>query len=64
MKRTALTIEKSYEEVYDEFEKIRTREIRELMWAEKINPDFDECHEVLKFLSKELNFEYERKKRT
>ena len=60
MRRTEKTLEKPPDEVYHRFEEIHKTDVFELIWEQKINPDLDEYHEVMKILSKELSFDYER----
>ena len=63
MKRTKETAALSYDEVYNKFNQIFSEETREKAWNEEIDMDFDGFHETMKVLSRELEFEYERKKK-
>lgn len=63
MRRLDNTIEKSADEVYNRFKEIEKKYVYPLMWDGIIDPDIDRYHEVLKILSAELRFDYDRKKR-
>ncbi len=63
MRRTEKTIAKSHDEVYHRFKEIEKGPVLEMMFDEIIDPDKDSYHEVMKILSRELGFEYERKKK-
>ena len=63
MKRTEKTVALSYEEVYNRFNKIFSTNTREKAWNGEIDMDIDGFHETMKVLSRELGFEYERKKK-
>lgn len=63
MKRTKETAALSYDEVYNKFNQIFSEETREKAWNGEIDMDFDGFHETMKVLSRELGFEYERKKK-
>jgi len=63
MKRTPNTIKLPQDEVYHRFKEIANEEVREMQWYGKIDPDLDTYHEVMKILSEEMNFYYERKNR-
>lgn len=63
MERTPETIAVSPDWVYHRFKEIEDTKVLEMKWKELIDPDVDGFHEVMKILSKELNFSYERKKK-
>ena len=63
MKRTEKTVALSYEEVYNRFNKIFSTNTREKAWNGEIDMDIDGFHETMKVLSRDLGFEYERKKK-
>lgn len=63
MRRTKNTIEKTYAEVYDRYNEIFETHVRAMAFDGQIDMDIDEYHEVMKQLSKEMGFEYERKKK-
>lgn len=63
MRRMDGTIEKSYEKVYHRFKEIYASDVMKMEWDGLIDPDVDEYHEIMKILSKELRFEYVRKKK-
>ena len=63
MIRTEETVEKPYEEVYYRFAQILRTDVMEMKFYETIDPDLDEYHEAMKILSKELKFNYERRKK-
>lgn len=62
MRRTDKTIAKTYEAVYHRFKEIYVTDVMQMEWDGIIDPDVDEYHEIMKILSKELRFEYVRKK--
>lgn len=64
MQRTKKTVAKTYEEVYHRFKEIERTDIMKMKWDGMIDADFDEYHETMKQLSRELNFTYERKKKS
>ena len=63
MRRTEKTLEKPSDEVYHRFQEIQKTEVFSMLWEQKIDPDLDGYHEVMKSISKELNFQYERRKK-
>ena len=63
MRRTPNTIEMPSDELRSRFKEIKNTYVLELKWDEKIDPDLDSYHEVMKILSEELNFEYARESR-
>lgn len=63
MRRTADTVEKSYEDVYHRFKEIYKSKTLELAFNEMIDIDVDGHHETMKRLSEEMRFEYDRKKK-
>lgn len=60
MKRTSKTVKMPWDEVYHRFKEIENTDILKLKWEEKIDPDKDSFHEVMKILCEELNFNYGR----
>ena len=63
MRRTAKTVEKARDVVYNRFKKLERTDVFEMMWKGQINPDVDKYHEVMKILSKELEVDYVRKEK-
>lgn len=63
MRRTKNTVDAKPEEVYHRFEEIFRSEVRAMQWEGTIDPDIDTYHEVMRILSRELGFEYERRKK-
>ncbi len=63
MRRTEKTVAKSHDEVYHRFKEIEDGSVMEMKYYEIIDPDLDGFHEVMKILSRELGFEYEREKK-
>ena len=63
MRRTAETLDKSWDEVYHRFSEIEITDVFELQFKQAIDPDIDTYHEVMQRLSEELRFEYERKRK-
>lgn len=61
MTRTAKTVDIAPEAIYNRFNEIEKTDIWELAWAGEIDVDADGYHEVMKRLSKEYGFKYERK---
>ena len=49
--------------IYNRFNKIFSTNTREKAWNGEIDMDIDGFHETMKVLSRELGFEYERKKK-
>jgi hypothetical protein len=63
MRRTAKTVEKARDVVYNRFKELERTDVFEMMWKGQINPDVDKYHEVMKILSKELEVDYVRKEK-
>lgn len=63
MRRTAKTVEKARNVVYNRFKELERTDVFEMMWKGQINPDVDKYHEVMKILSKELEVDYVRKEK-
>lgn len=63
MRRTAKTVEKTRDVVYNRFKELERTDVFEMMWKGQINPDVDKYHEVMKILSKELEVDYVRKEK-
>lgn len=63
MRRTAKTVEKAHDVVYNRFKELERTDVFEMMWKGQINPDVDKYHEVMKILSKELEVDYVRKEK-
>ncbi len=63
MERMVETVEKPMDEVYHRFKEIEDTKVFEMKWNEEIDPDLDGYHEVMKILSQELKFKYEREKK-
>lgn len=63
MRRTAKTVEKARDVVYNRFKELERTDVFEMMWKGQINPDVDMYHEVMKILSKELEVDYVRKEK-
>lgn len=63
MRRTAKTVEKARDVVYNRFKELERTDVFEMMWKGQINPDIDKYHEVMKILSKELGVDYVRKEK-
>lgn len=63
MRRTAKTVEKACDVVYNRFKELERTDVFEMMWKGQINPDVDKYHEVMKILSKELEVDYVRKEK-
>ena len=63
MRRTPETVAKDYETVYYRFREIERVDIMAMKWNGIIDPDYDGYHEVMKILSQELKFYYERKEK-
>lgn len=63
MRRTAKTVEKARDVVYNRFKELERTDVFEMMWKGQINPDVDKYHEVMKILSKELEIDYVRKEK-
>ena len=63
MRRTAKTVEKARDVVYNRFKELERTDVFEMMWKGQINPDVDKYHEVMKVLSKELEVDYVRKEK-
>lgn len=63
MRRTEKTVELDYHTVYHRFREIEDTEVRALIFYGEIDPDMDGFHEVMKRISREMGFEYERKER-
>lgn len=64
MRRRKETVEKSYEEVYHRFKEIYVEKVMQMEWDGAIEPDVDEYHEIMKILSREMQFDYERKEKS
>ena len=60
MRRTEKTVVISADAVYNSFERIRKTDVRELAFNGEIDVDYDEFHETILRLTKELRIEYER----
>lgn len=63
IRRTAKTVEKARDVVYNRFKELERTDVFEMMWKGQINPDVDKYHEVMKILSKELEVDYVRKEK-
>ena len=63
MRRTAKTVEKARDVVYNRFKELERTDVFEMMWKGQINPDVDKYHEVMKILSKELEVDSVRKEK-
>lgn len=63
MERMPDTLAVSPEIVYHRFKEIEMTSVLEMKWKEMIDPDLDGYHEVMKILSRELKFIYERIKK-
>lgn len=63
MRRTAKTVEKARDVVYNRLKELERTDVFEMMWKGQINPDVDKYHEVMKILSKELEVDYVRKEK-
>lgn len=62
MRRTSETLAVDPDMVYHMFGEIEKTSVFAMKWDRVIDPDLDSYHEVMKILSRELKFEYERKK--
>lgn len=60
MRRTKDTVEMPYEMVYHRFKEVYSSDVIKMEWDGIIDPDIDEYHEIVKILSGELHFNYER----
>jgi len=63
MRRTPETIEMQADEVYHRFKEIYNKDILELSFSGLLDIDYDGYHETMIRLSKELKFDYDRKKK-
>ena len=63
MERTSKTLEIDFDTVYNMFNSILKKEVMEMKWYGRIDPDLDEYHEALKILSEKYNFKYKRAKK-
>ncbi len=63
MRRRKATLEENPDKVYYKFKQIEKTKVYQMMWDGEIDPDLDKYHTVMEILSRELNFEYERKKK-
>lgn len=63
MRRTNETVEKNYEVVYHRFREIYAADVMKMEWDGIIDPDIDEYHEIMRILSRELKFDYARRKK-
>lgn len=64
MERTPETLAISPEMAYHKFREIENTTVAQMKWDGLIDPDMDGFHETMKILSQELNFFYERKKKS
>ena len=62
MRKTSETLAVDPDMVYHMFGEIEKTSVFAMKWDGLIDPDLDGYHEVMKILSRELKFEYERKK--
>lgn len=62
MGRTPETLAADPDMVYHRFKEIENTVVFGMKWAGTIDPDLDSYHEVMKILSQELKFIYERRK--
>ena len=63
MERTSKTLEIDFDTVYNMFNSILKKEVMEMKWYGRIDPDLDEYHEALKILSEKYKFKYKRAKK-